>query len=112
SMRKGLLVQTRLPVPSCTSISKSPVVAQRRPSILFAYSPGFIETVAGNPSTAMLAFNLNVPSTRCDGLPHLSSPLKPSLNGSPFKRSVGRTALLCIGDPATTEMQGCTGNST
>ena len=92
-MRSGLLVQTSVPDASRTSINKSPVDVQRSPSIVFTHSPACMVNAGGSLSTGRFEVRENVPLILCDGLPHLSSPLKPSVNGSPRLRSVGTTAL-------------------
>ena len=71
------------------------------PSTTAAKRPGANRSVAGRPAIGPSASSRSVRSTRLEGLPHLSSALIDSRNGSPARTSVGSTARQCTPGPGT-----------
>ena len=74
------------PFSSSTRMTTSPGSLTRKPSATAANAPGANRSVSGNPATrAPSATSRSVRSIRFDVLPHLSSALTLSRNGSPAR---------------------------
>ena len=91
---------------------RSPGSSIRSPSTCTAKLPGAKRAVAGNPAIGPSDARCRVRSTRLEGLPHLSSALTLSRNGSPARTSVGSTARQRTPGPGTMAILGLSGSAT